>query len=88
MAKGRLLDVNGLSSEYNMQLEKRVKKYRKVKYRDTSRPAISDAEIYRMRSVAWRNKTRRNQIIIALAALLVVVGVVFLSWYLTYGLVL
>ena len=86
MSKGKLLDVNGLNTDSTMDLTKRMNKYRKVKYRDTSRPSISDAEIYRLRAVAWKNRTRNTQIICALVVLALVVGAVFLSWYLTYGL--
>lgn len=85
MHKERFLDVNGLSAEYDVALEKRLNKYRKVHYKDTSRPTISDAEIYRMRAASWRNRTRTSQVIIALVALALVAGAVVLSWYLTYG---
>lgn len=85
MRKDRFLDVNGLNAAYDMELQKRLNKYRKVHYKDTSRPTISDAEIYRMRSASWRNQTRNRQVVIALAVLALVVAAAALSWYLTFG---
>ena len=85
MRKQRFLDVNGLNAAYDVPLEKRLNKYRKVHYKDTSRPTISDAEIYRMRAVSWRNQTRRRQVVSAVAIALVAALAIFVAWGLTYG---
>jgi hypothetical protein len=85
MRKDRLLDVNGLNAEYDISLDKRMKKYRWSQYKDTSRPSIPEAEKCRIRAVRWRNDVRKRQIIISVAVLLLVVGSIYLSWRLTYG---
>ena len=86
MNRERFLDVNGFSTEYDIPLEKRLRKYRKSSNRDASRLSVSETDILQRQSVSWRARTRRRQVLIALGAVVLFALVVALSVYLTFGL--
>ena len=85
MNRERFLDVNGFSTEYDIPLDKRLNKYRKGQFKDATRSSVSETDILQRRSVAWRARTRRRQVIIALVAAVIFAIVIALSVYLTYG---